>query len=439
MRLWMDVMRHLEPVTADYDRLFDAWEAGGVDGLVIGPLFFRGGVPAFTPDPAVYRAFGVPAPARPIEERPDERARLERCLSAARERGWSVWLFQPSAGAGPGGPGHVMADPLSRSAATARIADTLAHFPMADGAIMDGPEWGYEIDPDHLGRRSHLFDDLPESVRGSCETLGFDYDALVSAKDRLHERLHRLTPADVAASAGGGLLGGFQLLGQDPDLLAWFRFRRDLQTDYYRCTRDGVAASLGQPFKLGVGPRTPAFGLLCGYDFAALAEFVDHLHPKHYFWHRGFDGMYGTVCRYVETLTRWSPALCDTDALAVVSALFGIELPAISGRADFEGGFPPEFFELIVKRETSRALAAVGNPERVIPWVDAGRKPHDGDPVGAGDLRRILTAARDAGLTRFLYHHHENLTPGEWAVMSEVCGEPWDPAGGYSPPDLPVL
>ena len=35
MKLWMDVMRDLEPVLADHVRLFDAWAAGGVDGLVI--------------------------------------------------------------------------------------------------------------------------------------------------------------------------------------------------------------------------------------------------------------------------------------------------------------------------------------------------------------------------------------------------------------------
>ncbi|NCV01906.1 MAG: hypothetical protein EBV53_12085, partial [Proteobacteria bacterium] len=37
MRAWIDVMRHLEPIMADYERIFDAWASGGVDGLVMGP------------------------------------------------------------------------------------------------------------------------------------------------------------------------------------------------------------------------------------------------------------------------------------------------------------------------------------------------------------------------------------------------------------------
>jgi len=111
-----------------------------------------------------------------------------------------------------------------------------------------------------------------------------------------------------------------------------------------------------------------------------------------------------------------------------------------------EHGFPSEFFERIVAQETGRALAAIGDPDRMVPWIDAGRKPHDGDPITAGDLGRVLDAATRAGMRRFIYHHHANLTPGEWATITRRCGTPWqstvgpspDP-GKYAPPDEPVL
>ena len=38
MKIWMDVMRDLEHLMNDYQAIFDAWEEGGVGGLVIGPL-----------------------------------------------------------------------------------------------------------------------------------------------------------------------------------------------------------------------------------------------------------------------------------------------------------------------------------------------------------------------------------------------------------------
>ena len=45
---------------------------------------------------------------------------------------------------------------------------------------------------------------------------------------------------------------------------------------------------------------------------------VDVLMPKHYFFHRGFDGLIGTVHRWVETLTEWNTNLTDADAFKVV-------------------------------------------------------------------------------------------------------------------------
>src|SRR5207249_2507418 len=126
-------------------------------------------------------------------------------------------------------------------------------------------------------------------------------------------------------------------------------------------------------------------------------------------------------------LTLWNPGLSDADALAVTQALFGLALPGVSERADFETALSPEFFEQIITQETRRALAVVNDPERIVPWLDAGRFPHDGDPMPAADLKRLLEAAQSAGLQRFLYHHHGNLTAGEWSVISSLCGEPWHP------------
>jgi hypothetical protein len=105
-----------------------------------------------------------------------------------------------------------------------------------------------------------------------------------------------------------------------------------------------------------------------------------------------------------------------------------------------EEALTPEFFQTIVRQETQRALAVVDDPNRIVPWVDAGRNPHDGDPMPPGQLRQLLRVAGEAGLQRFLYHHHGNLTPGEWSVISELCGTPWKPLeSDYMPLDMMVL
>jgi hypothetical protein len=67
-------------------------------------------------------------------------------------------------------------------------------------------------------------------------------------------------------------------------------------------------------------------------------RYFDYVFPKHYFWHRGFDGMYGTVARWVERIQEWNPALTEADCFGVVKAWFGIELPGITSLADMEEG-----------------------------------------------------------------------------------------------------
>ncbi|MFZ1755488.1 MAG: hypothetical protein WAU10_17190 [Caldilineaceae bacterium] len=453
MKLWMDVMRDIEHVLDDYERIFDAWEAGGIDGLVIGPLFFNqpklmpgtrfdsGQQPlaSFAPNPRVYQQFGVATPTDPVAEVQQQR-RLDQMLQAAKDRGWAVWLFQAGAGAGADATGNPIVDDLTQRALAARMVDALQHYPMVDGAIMDGPEWGYEIAPHHMNHRSYIFNDLPESAAAKCQELGYDYPALVAAKDRLFANFHTLKSSHIALHAHGGLLGGARLFQGDPDLFAWLQFRVDSLTAFFQGIRTQVDAALDYPIKLGVGPRSAAFAPLCGYDFVRLAEFLDILLPKHYFFQRGFDGMLGTIYRYVETLVHWNPGLTDGEALAVVAALFGLSLPNVSNRDDLESALSPEFFARIVTQETVRALAAVDNPERIVPWVDTGRWPHDGDPMSPRDLLLLLQSADSAGLKRFLYHHHGNLSAGEWAVISRFCGTPWRGLeSSYQPPDMAVL
>src|SRR5690554_1734836 len=105
MKLWMDIMRDVEQLVDGYPRFYDAWEAGGVDGLVIGPLEFgtskllpgvkredhAAPTATFDPDPAIYARLGVtvPPPARP---EPELRAGLIKALTAAKDRGWSIYI-----------------------------------------------------------------------------------------------------------------------------------------------------------------------------------------------------------------------------------------------------------------------------------------------------------------------------------------------------------
>ena len=456
MKLWMDIQRDLEGVMYDHERILDACHEGGVDGVVFGPLVFgqaklsqnaqtlpsEGPVaPTYDPNPAVYQRLGVEAPAPPQHKLPEKRALLEKTMNATKDRGMQVYIMYADGGAGPGGSGHHLHDPQTLASRIARMVDTLEHYPMADGVVMDGPEWGYEMAPHHMDHRSYFFNDLPESVAPMAGDLGYDYAAMVAAKDRLLALFHQLDPRRIRSNARGGLVGAHRMLGADADLMSWFSFRTESLTRNFRQMREGVAAHLDRPVRMGCGPRSAAFAPLCGYDFVDLAEFMDFLLPKHYFFHRGFDGFIGTVYRYSQTLMEWNPGLTVADTLEVVQAIFGIVLPGVDNdMLDFESALNAEFFEQVVTQETKRALAAVDDPERIVPWLDTGRFPHDGDPMSSRDLKMLLDTAEAAGLRRFNYHHQGNLSPGEWVVISDKCGTRWDPrTSDWEPPDQLVL
>ena len=456
MKLGRDIQRDLEGVMYDHERILDAWREGGVDGVVYGPLVFGtaklsqnaqslpsdGPVAAvFDPNPAVYERLGVEAPEAPEHKLPEKRALLEKTMQATRDRGMEVYVMYADGGAGPGGPGHHLHDPQTLASRVARMVDTLENLPLVDGVVMDGPEWGYEMAPHHMNHRSYFFNDLPESVAPMAADLGYDYGAMVAAKDRLLDLFHNLDPKRIRAYARGGLVGAHRMLGADPDLMAWLSFRCESLTRYFRRVREGVAEHLERPVRMGCGPRSAAFAPLCGYDFVDLAEFMDFLLPKHYFFQRGFDGFVGTVYRYCQTLVEWNPGISVADALEIVQSLFGIVLPGVEDdMLDFESALGPDFFEQVVVQETKRAVAAVDDPERIVPWLDTGRFPHDGDPMTSRDLKMLLDTAEAAGLRRFNYHHQGNLSPGEWVVISDKCGTRWDPrTSAWEPPDELVL
>lgn len=57
-----------------------------------------------------------------------------------------------------------------------------------------------------------------------------EYNLFGGGQNRLRQRFKTLTPADIAASKGGGFVGSFDMLGADPGLAAWLRFRKDSLT-----------------------------------------------------------------------------------------------------------------------------------------------------------------------------------------------------------------
>ena len=382
MKLWVFTCSDspLEHWLDGFEERFDAWEDGGVRGLAVGRMTFLQDdgttIPAWAPDPKVYEALGAEVP----EQRPrdvSKEKKLHAMLDNAAKRGWRLLIF---AGGGP----------------TAHVQDQMNAFPQVHGVIVDGPgENHYELAFHHGGE---LLEIRPGEEARFAQ-VGAEIDRIQRGITHFRERLHNLTPEMVRYHADGGMLG-----------------------------------AMLRKVELGGIPRAPAWSSLTGQNYRQMAEYFDYIFPKHYYWHRGMDGMYGTISRWVRRLRKWNPSLSEAECFAVVKALLGIELPGINTLMDMEMGFSDEFFSRVVYNETRRALAAVGDPDKVIAWVSTGRRPHGGDPMQARDLYGILNASREAGLKRFLYHPEPDFGAAEWTIISSMCGNQWDEdAGGYWP------
>jgi hypothetical protein len=147
---WMYMIYPLEQWLTDYERTLDAWESGGVRGIVIGPLRFWDGTPSFdftyrragatiqtfAPDPAIYRRFGVDPPENVRLDATKEK-QLQGLLTSIAKRKWELMLF---------GPGHYgrrksfEQDPFGALSLAAGVEDTLRALPQAQGvATTCGP------------------------------------------------------------------------------------------------------------------------------------------------------------------------------------------------------------------------------------------------------------------------------------------------------------
>ena len=408
MKAWVFLCNDspLEHWMEGYEKRFDAWEAGGVTGLVVGRMQFRQddgtSVRAWAPDPTIFAAHGEEAPESGPRDL-DKEKQLHAMLDDAAGRGWPMTIF-----AGGGTAAH--------------IQDQMQAFPQTEGIIIDGPgEHSYELAFHHGGE---VFE-MSEGEAARFTRVGADIDRARRGMQHLRDRLHNLTPDVVGFHADGGMLGALQLFDVNEDALYWLRGRQEASRVEWQWAREQVDAVDGKVVLGGI-PRTPVFAGLTGQNYQQMAAYFDLLFPKHYYWNRGMDGMFGTISRWVKRLRAWNPSLTEADCFHVVEALIGVRLPEVGSLVDLERGHTEAFCTQVVYNETRRALEGIGDADKVIGWVSTGRGPHGGDQMPPHALRGILEAAEAAGLQRFLYHPEPDFGAAEWLLISSMCGTAWD-------------
>jgi len=377
-------------------------------------------VAPFHPDTTLYEDLGAVPPDMPVglESRADG---LERLVSQLSEKGFRVYAFGI-----PDNPIRWLTDevgcvnnPRAAEYWRARLRDYRQHYPTLAGCVTDGPGYGYEITPGFRGG-GQLF--APLCTCAYCQAravaMGANLDAMQASSERLHQRLHGLTPdaVDWFLESQVGVFDAIDVLFEDPDLVNLLRFKTSSVQD--AITRTNAAIKEANPaWEYGICPRLPCFATIQGCNFRQLSRVTDFIQSKHYLWMGGIDGFKGTLARYAQTLAEWSPALDPKTIERLICALLGVTLPEDYRIADFDRPAPRSFFDSIVYRESRKMLQRIGDAERVSPFLGL---EHGGTMLTADELRHLLQAMASAGLTRFTYYILNTIDDDVWQVLREV-------------------
>ena len=392
--------------------------AGGIRELVLGDLVLNVGDvtgPALAPDPDFYAGLPVQPPDMPVELAAAS-STFSDALKAAADKGFKIYYHDWGQFAWFAS-GSCLNNPDQIRYGQARTREIASRFPETSGFILDGPEYGYEIEPGH---RSDVFKCFCEHCHDKASELGFDMTAMKAASERLRGLLSGLSP-DLMRGFIATQTGPFDtvdLLLQDPDLFDWLRFKTQCIQDYvgafHTCVKE-----IDPALQLACGPRTSAFAPLTAYNYRRLGEVTDFIAPKLYFWQHGVDGMKGTVYRYAKTLMEANEGVSESLALDLVFKLFGFTIPGVDSLETLSEPLNEAFFRETVLSEIAKMVYRTGQVERLRPWVGLH---HGGVRISTAELSMLMDAIDDSALESFIYWHYSDMTEEEWKILQGYIG-----------------
>ena len=146
--MFMGQIQAFENDSADYiiERLWD----GGIRELVLGDLILRQGEtqgPSFAPNADFYQGCAKQPPPLPADLAASSRI-FGDAVKAAADKGFAIY-FHDWGQFGWFESGSCLNNPEQVRYGLARTRDTFAQYPDTGGFVLDGPEYGYEIEPGH--------------------------------------------------------------------------------------------------------------------------------------------------------------------------------------------------------------------------------------------------------------------------------------------------
>ena len=192
--------------------------------------------------------------------------------------------------------------------------DVLEAYPDADGLLLDRAEQSFYTVGD-------AFVDFGPGAKKKAGELGFDFEAMRGAADRLYRRLESIsnddlrrlqTPADLAYEMA-------TLFRSEPALAEVLRFRTAVSDGYLRKIRAAVT-TVSPDKKLLPAVFPPPMSLITGVDFEKYADSVDAVLIKFFTMHWPL-----IVTNWSKELKGLNPDLDEGLLVRALSTIFGME------------------------------------------------------------------------------------------------------------------
>jgi hypothetical protein len=267
-------------------------------------LFVRT-APSFVPNAGLYRGLRY-RPAEPSELTRTHGPVITRFIRQAQARHLKVYL-QVQAAIPPGyrvqfgGPqdddkpllpdGRVPPRRLANNASLASphivayhcalLKDLVQAYPGIDGIRVDWPEYPpYFLDD--------IFLDFGPHAEAAATRLGLDFHGMRRAAAALYRKIHGgLANADLIpwAEADGGRFRLMRLLQENPEILAWLRFKALLSEELIAAFRKALDDAGGKRIELVPNAFPPPWSLASGLDYARTARHASAIAVKLYTMH----------------------------------------------------------------------------------------------------------------------------------------------------------
>lgn len=383
-------------------------------------------VPAFAPDPELYRDLPWQAPAMPADMEDRSRALKEAVAKAARQ-GFDV-QFNDDKGYFLNFPtGRInlesrhLCDPAVGRFLVARALDTTANFPEMSAITLDGVNYKWEIKPGHQDDVMAEQLDDEHSSRFARDN-GISMQRVLDGRERFRDRLQRLSDSAVEDFLRNriGAAGALEWWLEEPDIVEWLRFKSVVVGSFLSSAYAAVKRRRPD-LQFGVMWRMPAITLLSGYLPRVVQTHSDFQMPKEYWWAGGFAGQKGTVINWVDTLVEWNPRLSPEQAARWYSAVFDYPLTPGYPVDRYHDEAPKAWFDTAVDDQTRKMVAACGGAEKTVPVVAL---EHTGTHLTANELRGILQVMQRHGIRRYVFATWNYVPDGCLSVIASFAGAP---------------